>query len=60
MAYANRAPKVLTVLVALVFVALGVLGTFLEFGGDRMQGIAEWCYVVATVILLLGIFLKRI
>ena len=58
MAYANRAPKVVTVLVALVFVALGALGTF--FHMIVPVGIAEWCYVVATVILLLGIFLKRI
>ncbi|MDQ3493077.1 MAG: hypothetical protein M3452_07445 [Chloroflexota bacterium] len=52
----------LTVAVALVFVVIGVLGTFLAvlpavfgFSGEL---IGIWSYIAATVILLLGIFIR--
>jgi len=52
----------LTIGVALVFVVIGVLGTFLgvlpavlDFSGEL---IGIWSYIVATVILLLGIFIR--
>lgn len=57
MAYANRAPKGLTILVALGFTLLGVVGTF--FGWlPEIVGVAG--YVVSFVILLFGIFLRRL
>ena len=57
MAYANRAPKIVTILVALLFSALGVLMTFF---GLLTETIGIACYVISSVILLLGIFLKRL
>lgn len=57
MAYSNRAPKWITIVVALVFSALGVLMTFLGFLNETI-GVA--CYVISSLILLLGIFLKRL
>ncbi len=58
----QHAPRMLTVAVALVFVVIGVLGTFLAvlpavfgFSGEL---IGIWSYIAATVILLLGIFIR--
>jgi hypothetical protein len=60
----QHAPRLATIAVALVFVVIGVAGTFLKllpaiagYSGERI-GIGS--YVVATVILLLGIFFRRI
>ena len=57
MAYANRAPKGVTILVALLFTLLGVVMTFFGFLDETIGVI---CYVISAVILLLGIFLKRL
>ena len=58
----QHAPRLLTIGVALVLVIIGVLGTFLGvlpavlgFSGEL---IGIWSYIVATVILLLGIFIR--
>ncbi len=58
----QHAPKLLTIGVALVLVLIGVLGTFLGvlptvmgFSGELI-GISS--YILATVILLLGIFIR--
>ncbi len=58
----QHAPRLLTIGVALVFVLIGVLGTFLGvlptvvgFSGEL---IGVWSYILATVILLLGIFIR--
>ena len=56
-AYANRAPKVLTVGVALLLVFVAWLGTF---AGVLPEGVGELCAVLATVVLLLGVFFRRI
>lgn len=57
MAYANRAPKGRTVLVALAFTLVGVLGTFLGWLPETL-GILG--YLVSFVLLLFGVFLRRI
>ncbi len=48
--------------VALIFVLIGVLGTFLgvlpSVAGFSGELIGIWSYIVATVILLLGIFIR--
>ncbi|MBA3851238.1 MAG: hypothetical protein H0X59_02575 [Chloroflexi bacterium] len=58
----QHAPRFLTMGVALVFVVIGVLGTFLgvlpSVGGFSGELIGIWSYIVATVILLLGIFIR--
>ncbi|CAN5701608.1 hypothetical protein BH24CHL8_BH24CHL8_07780 [soil metagenome] len=58
----QHAPRLLTIGVALVFVLIGVLGTFLgalpAVAGFSGELIGIWSYIVATVILLLGIFLR--
>ncbi len=58
----QHAPRLVTIAVALVFVVIGVLGTFLSvlpqvlgFSGEL---IGIWSYIVATAILLLGIFIR--
>lgn len=57
MAYANRAPKGTTILVALAFTLLGILGTFL---GWLPEALGVLGYVVSFLILLFGIFLRRL
>ena len=57
MAYANRAPKGVTILIALLFSVLGVLMTFF---GLLSETVGVVCYVISSLILLLGIFLKRL
>jgi len=60
----QHAPRLATILVALVFVVIGVLGTFAgvlpSVAGYSGQLIGIWSYAVATVILLMGVFFKRI
>ncbi|MBW3664470.1 MAG: hypothetical protein KY469_15320 [Actinobacteria bacterium] len=55
--YANRAPRWVTILVALVLTVVGVLGTFVDL---LPHTVGIWSYVLATVVLLLGIFLRRL
>lgn len=57
MAYANRAPKGTTILVALAFTLAGILGTFVGLLPETL-GVAA--YVVSFVILLFGVFLRRL
>lgn len=53
----NFAPTMRTILVAVVLVVVGVLGTFGNFLPDRVGVIA---YIVAGVLLLLGIVVREI
>ena len=57
MAYANRAPKGMTILVALAFTLVGILGTF---AGWLPEALGVLAYVVSFLILLLGVFLRRL
>ncbi len=52
---ANRAPKWITILVALVLVGIGALGTF---GNVLPNRVGVWSFVAATVVMLLGVFLR--
>jgi hypothetical protein len=56
------APRVVTMLVAAVFVLIGVAGTFLGLlpavAGISGELIGVAAYVVATVIMLAGVFLR--
>ena len=58
----QRAPRNATVAVALVLVVVGVLGTFLGLipavAGVSGETIGILAYVAATVVMLLGIFLR--
>jgi hypothetical protein len=58
----QRAPRNVTVGVALVLVLIGVLGTFLGLipavAGISGETIGIVAYVAATVVMLLGIFLR--
>jgi hypothetical protein len=58
----QRAPRNITVVVALVLVVVGVLGTFLglipAIAGVSGETIGVVAYVAATVVMLLGIFLR--
>jgi hypothetical protein len=53
MAYANRAPRWLTMIVALVLVVIGVLGTFVD---ALPEDVGVWSLVAATVVMILGVF----
>ncbi len=53
----NRAPRLATIGVAVVLTLIGVLGTFLDVLGNR---VGVWAYVAATVVMLLGVFLRRL
>ena len=52
---ANRAPRWITIIVSLVLTGIGVLGTF---AGVLPDEVGVWSYVAATVLMLLGIFLR--
>ena len=53
--HANRAPKVVTILISVVLVVVGWLGTF---GGFLPERVGAWAFVAATVLMLLGVFLR--
>jgi hypothetical protein len=53
----NRAPRWITILVALVLVAIGVLGTFVDLFPER---VGVWAFVAASAVMLLGIFLPGV
>jgi hypothetical protein len=61
---AQYAPKLMTIAVALIFVLVGVLGTFAHLlpaiAGYQGELIGIWAYIVATVIMLAGIFFEGI
>ena len=50
----NRAPRWITIIVTLVLVAVGVLGTFAKMLPEE---VGVWSYVVASAVMLLGILL---
>jgi hypothetical protein len=56
-ASANRAPKWITILVAVVLAGIGALGTF---GDVFSEEVGVWCSVAATAVMLLGVFLRGI
>ena len=57
MAYANRAPRWLTVLIGLLLTAVGFLGTF---AGVLSETVGIWSYVAATLVLLAGVLFRKI
>jgi hypothetical protein len=57
MAYSNRAPRWITILVSLLLILVGVLGTFLDILPER---VGVWSLVAATVLMILGVFLRRL
>ena len=50
---ANRAPRYVTILVAVVVAIVAALMTFGPVPNDK---VGAWLFVVSTVILLLGVF----
>jgi hypothetical protein len=60
----QHAPRLETIIVALVFTVIGVLGTFGHalptIAGASSETLGIIAYAVATVILLLGVFFRRI
>lgn len=53
----NRAPKLATIGIAVVLIIVGALGTF---AGILPERVGIWSYVLATVVLMLGVLFKRI
>jgi hypothetical protein len=53
----NRAPRIATIGVAVVFILIGVLGTFLSI---LPETVGIWSYVIATVVMMAGIIFRRI
>ncbi len=60
----NFAPRMPTIIVALVLVLLGLLGTFVgslpSVAGLSSETIGAWSFVVAAVVLLLGMVFEGI
>ena len=60
----NFAPRMPTIIVALVFVLIGLLGTFggllPSVAGLSSETLGVWSFVVAAVILVLGMVLEGI
>ena len=58
----QHAPRGLTILVAVILVIVGVLGTFLgiipAIGGISGETIGVAAYVAAAVVMLAGIFIR--
>ena len=60
----NFAPRMPTIIVALVLVLIGVLGTFAgllpAFAGMTSQTLGAWAFVAAAVVLVLGMIFEGI
>ncbi len=60
----QHAPRLMTIAVALIFVLVGVLGTFAHLlpavAGFEGELIGIWAYIIATVIMLAGVFFEGI
>ena len=60
----NFAPRLPTIIVALVLMLIGLLGTFVgalpAVAGFSGETIGAWSLVLATVVLLLGMILEGI
>ena len=60
----NFAPRMPTIIVALVFVLIGVMGTFSgmlpSLAGLSSQALGAWSFVVAAVVLFAGMIFKGI
>ena len=54
MAYANRAPRLVTILVAII---LGIVAGLAMFSGFFSVSVGAWLAVAAAVIMLLGVFI---
>lgn len=50
----NRTPRWVTIIVALVLVVVGVLGTFADLLPEK---VGVWSYVAASIVMILGILL---
>ena len=53
----NRAPRWITIIVALVLVVVGVLGTFADVLPEK---VGVWSFVAASAVMILGILLPGI
>ena len=60
--HAQRAPRMPTILVAIILVIVGVAGTFLHLipavAGFSGPEIGVFAYVAASIVMLLGIFFR--
>jgi hypothetical protein len=56
-AAANRAPRLITIAVAVVLIGIGVLGTFVDWLPEK---VGVWSYVAATAVMLVGVFLPGV
>lgn len=58
----QHAPRGITIVVAAVLLLIGVLGTFLgvipDVAGIAGEAIGVVAYVAATIVMLLGVFLR--
>ena len=60
----NFAPRMPTIIVALVLIVIGLLGTFggmlPSMAGLSSESIGAWSFVAAAIVLLLGMVLEGI
>ncbi len=53
----NHAPTTTTIVIAIVLIVVGLLGTFGSFVPERLAILA---FVAATILLIAGMFFRRI
>lgn len=60
----NFAPRMPTIIVGLVFMLIGLLGTFVgalpTLAGMSSQALGAWSFVVAAIVLLAGMIFEGI
>jgi hypothetical protein len=60
----NFAPRMPTIIVAAALVVIGLLGTFVgalpDLGGLSGEAIGAWAFVVAAIVLVLGMIFEGI
>lgn len=60
----NFAPRMPTILVGVLLTVIGVLGTFAgvlpSIGGMSSQTLGAWSFVVAAVVLMLGVLIDGV
>lgn len=60
----NFAPRMPTILVAVVLTVIGVIGTFFgllpSVAGMSSQTLGAWSFVVAAIVLMAGVFIDGI
>jgi hypothetical protein len=53
----NRAPKLFTILIAMILVIVGALGTFVHLYDEH---VGAWIFVLASVVMMIGVLFRGV